>query len=126
MALAVNSPTHLGQELTARAKGLAVEIVPYVSDSLSTIAEADLVVCMAGYNTLSEVLFVGKKALVIPRSGPSAEQRMRSALLAQRGLIDVLYPENVCFAVSTPIIRRPSWHHTRKRGEAVSPRPGAR
>jgi predicted glycosyltransferase len=47
---------------------------------------------MAGYNTLSEVMYLKKKALVVPRSGPSAEQRMRAKLLAQRGLIDVLDP----------------------------------
>jgi predicted glycosyltransferase len=50
---------------------------------------------MAGYNTLSEVLQLRKKTLVVPRSGPSAEQRIRSALFAKRGLIDVLYPEDV-------------------------------
>jgi predicted glycosyltransferase len=44
---------------------------------------------------MSEVLHLRKKALVIPRSGPSCEQRMRCALLAARGLIDVLYPEQV-------------------------------
>jgi predicted glycosyltransferase len=56
------------------------------------MAAADLVVCMAGYNTLAEVLTLGRKALVVPRAGPSAEQQMRCRLLAQRNLIDVLYP----------------------------------
>jgi predicted glycosyltransferase len=56
------------------------------------MAAADLVVCMAGYNTLAEVLQLGRKALVVPRAGPSAEQQMRCRLLAQRNLIDVLYP----------------------------------
>jgi predicted glycosyltransferase len=95
MALGANSPNEIRQELTATAQGLPVEIVSYVDDSLSAIAAADLVVCMAGYNTLSEVLALRKKALVVPRSGPSAEQRIRSALFAQRRLIDVLYPEEV-------------------------------
>jgi predicted glycosyltransferase len=93
MALGANSPIQLEQKLAAKAKGLPVQIVPYVADSLSIIAAADLVVCMAGYNTLSEVLHLRKKALVVPRSGPSAEQRIRSTMLAKRGLIDVLYPE---------------------------------
>jgi predicted glycosyltransferase len=47
---------------------------------------------MAGYNTLAEVLNLGRKALVVPRAGPSAEQQMRCHLFAQRNLIDVLYP----------------------------------
>jgi predicted glycosyltransferase len=95
MALGANSPPHLREKLFLKAEGLPVEIVTSVEDSLSVIAAADLVICMAGYNTLSEVLHLRKKALVVPRSGPSAEQRIRSALLAKRGLIDVLYPEEV-------------------------------
>ena len=67
----------------------------HVDDSLSVMAAADLVVCMAGYNTLAEVLRLGHKALVVPRAGPSAEQQMRCHLFAQRNLIDVLYPEQL-------------------------------
>ena len=95
MALGANSPPSLREKLVAKVeqKGLAIEIVPYVHDSLSVIAAADLVVCMGGYNTLAEVLHLKKKALVVPRSGPSAEQRIRSGLFAERGLIDVLIPE---------------------------------
>jgi predicted glycosyltransferase len=95
MALGANSPQHLTEKLIAKAQALPVEVVSYVGDSLSVIAAADLVVCMGGYNTLSEVLHLRKKALVVPRSGPSAEQRMRCALFAQRGLIDVLDPEDL-------------------------------
>src|SRR5207244_6402807 len=69
--------------------------VPYVDDSPSCIAGAALVVCMAGYNTLSEVLYLKKKALVVPRSGPSAEQRTRARLFAERRLIDVLDPADL-------------------------------
>jgi predicted glycosyltransferase len=59
---------------------------------MSAMAAADLVVCMAGYNTLAEVLQLGRKALVVPRAGPSAEQQMRCRLFEQHNLIDVLYP----------------------------------
>ncbi|OLE20918.1 MAG: hypothetical protein AUI36_34625 [Cyanobacteria bacterium 13_1_40CM_2_61_4] len=72
-----------------------MRLVSHVDDSLSQIAAADLVVCMAGYNTLSEVLFLKKKALVVPRSGPSAEQRMRAGLFAAKGLIDMLDPSDL-------------------------------
>jgi len=50
---------------------------------------------MAGYNPLSEVLYLKKKALVVPRGGPSAEQRTRARLFAQRRLIDVLDPADL-------------------------------
>jgi len=33
------------------------------------------VVCMAAYNTLSEVLYLKKNALVNPRSGPAQSKR---------------------------------------------------
>src|SRR5438309_9413277 len=95
MAVGVNAPSAFASELVAEARGLPIRIVPYVDDSASCIAAADLVVCMAGYNTLSEVLYLKKKALVIPRSGPSAEQTMRARLLAERHLIDVLHPSNL-------------------------------
>ena len=92
MALGVNAPRAVRQELQHEAQGLPVQIVSYVEDSVSAMAAADLVVCMAGYNTLAEVLSLGRKALVVPRAGPSAEQQMRCRLFAQRNLIDVLYP----------------------------------
>lgn len=95
MAVGVNAPAGFVRELTAEARGLPIRIVSYVDDSLSCIAAADLVVCMAGYNTLSEVLFLKKKALVVPRSGPSAEQATRARLLAVRGLVDQLAPQDL-------------------------------
>jgi predicted glycosyltransferase len=96
IAVGVNAPPHLRVELQAEVCGLPIRIVPYVHHSRSHMAAADLVVCMGGYNTVSEVLYLKKKALVVPRAGPSAEQRMRAALLAQRGLIDVLEPSVLC------------------------------
>lgn len=95
MAVGANAPPDIRQELQAAARGLPVRIVPYVEDSMSHIAAADLVVCMAGYNTLSEVLYLKKKALVVPRNGPSAEQRLRAGLFAERRLIDTLDPADL-------------------------------
>src|SRR5439155_26246619 len=87
IAVSINAPIPVFRELEAMAEGLPVEIVPSVSDGLRAIAAADLVVCMAGYNTVSELLSLGKKSLVIPRAGPSAEQRMRAGLFARKALI---------------------------------------
>ena len=95
MAVGVTAPPEIHCQLEAEARDLPVRIVPYVADSPSYIAAADLVVCMAGYNTLSEVLYLKKKALVVPRSGPSAEQRTRARLFARRRLIDVLDPADL-------------------------------
>jgi predicted glycosyltransferase len=95
IATGVNAPPDLYRELEAEAQCLSVRLVQYLEDSLSTIAAADLVVCMAGYNTLAEALKWKKKVLAIPRVGPSAEQRLRVGLFKERGLIDVIYPEEL-------------------------------
>jgi predicted glycosyltransferase len=76
--------------LHARARSLGVRVRSTVGDALSQIHAADVVVSMAGYNTLSEILRFGKRAIVVPRSGPSAEQSMRARLFAARGLFEVL------------------------------------
>src|SRR5438094_10451707 len=82
MAVGVNAPPEIHLELEVEAKGLPVRIVAYVDDSPSYIAAAALVVCVAGYNALSEVGYLKKKALVVPRSGLSAEQRTSARLFA--------------------------------------------
>jgi predicted glycosyltransferase len=95
MAVGVNLPPEMIQALEDEAQGLPIQIHTHVDDSLSHIAAADLVVCMAGYNTLAEVLYLKKKALVVPRAGPSAEQRMRAGLFANRGLVEILDPRDL-------------------------------
>jgi predicted glycosyltransferase len=81
--------------LRDQARALGVLIHTAVGDSLSQINAADLVVSMAGYNTLSEILRFEKPAVVVPRPGPSAEQRMRANILADRGLVTTLDPSTL-------------------------------
>jgi predicted glycosyltransferase len=81
--------------LRRRARNLPVKLVSTVSDSLSHMAAADLVVTMAGYNTTAELLRVGAPALLVPRPGPSAEQQMRASLLARRGWVSWLPPASL-------------------------------
>jgi len=88
-------PPDRRSELVARAHGLPVDVLTSVSDTLSYAASADLVVAMAGYNTTAELLSVGASALLVPRSGPSAEQQMRARLFAERGWVDWLHPQDL-------------------------------
>jgi predicted glycosyltransferase len=81
--------------LRRRARNLPVKLLSTVSDSVSHMAAADLVVTMAGYNTTAELLRVGAPALLVPRPGPSAEQQMRASLLAQRGWLSWLPPASL-------------------------------
>ena len=88
-------PKELRHDLEARAKGLPARVSMEVSDTLSYIEAADLVVAMCGYNTTMEILRSGRRALLIPRVGPSAEQRMRAQLFAEQGWVDMLPPDDL-------------------------------
>jgi predicted glycosyltransferase len=88
-------PADRYDELADRARGLPVTVLASVPDAVTYAASADLVVAMAGYNTTAEILSVGTPALLVPRSGPSAEQQMRARLFAERGWVDWLHPEDL-------------------------------
>ena len=83
------------EQLRTQARGLGARVLSSVEDTPSLINAADLVITMAGYNSLCEVVSLRRKALVVPRLGPRAEQRMRAELFQQKGLIDVLDPQEV-------------------------------
>lgn len=81
--------------LTAQSSAYPVEILNSVQDATLLLRQAAAVVTMAGYNSLCEVLAWRKKALVIPRVGPSAEQRIRSQVFSQRHLVRMLDPDDL-------------------------------
>jgi predicted glycosyltransferase len=61
---------------------------------------------MAGYNTTVEILQSAKRAILIPRRGPSAEQRTRAQLFAARGWIDMIDPDDLdADAVASLVIK---------------------
>ncbi|RMH02154.1 MAG: glycosyltransferase [Chloroflexi bacterium] len=59
-------------------------------DLTQRYAEADLVVSMAGYNTVCELLSFGQKAVLVPREKPVREQLIRARLLAALGYFDLV------------------------------------
>jgi predicted glycosyltransferase len=85
-------PAQKRQELQNKAEGLPVVVRKMEDDSAKYLPHVDLVVSMAGYNTTCEILKFAKKAVVVPRPGPSAEQHMRSQILHDLGLIRVIPP----------------------------------
>jgi predicted glycosyltransferase/nucleoside-diphosphate-sugar epimerase len=82
-------------DLKRRAEALPVRMRTMVRNPLSRVAAADLVVAMAGYNTTMEVLRQGTPTLLVPRRGPSSEQRMRASQFAQRGWVSQLDPDEL-------------------------------
>ncbi|MEZ4703453.1 MAG: hypothetical protein R2834_24195 [Rhodothermales bacterium] len=53
---------------------------------------AERIVSMGGYNTIMELISMGKRPLVLPRIEPRREQMIRAEAFGRRGLLDVLDP----------------------------------
>jgi predicted glycosyltransferase len=77
-------------ELKARAAALSARFRTSVDDCFRLFCRAQAIVCMGGYNTVCEALQSGVPTLVIPREGPSAEQRTRADYLSTLGVLETL------------------------------------
>jgi predicted glycosyltransferase len=53
------------------------------------------VIAMAGYNTSVEILRTKTPAILIPRAGPSAEQRTRARLFAEKQWVNMVDPDEI-------------------------------
>jgi predicted glycosyltransferase len=72
-----------------------VKILEFTDDLMSYIDAADAVVCMSGYNTITEVLSLGKRTIAIPRIQPASEQLMRAEKLSKLGLLAMIHPDKL-------------------------------
>lgn len=72
-----------------------VRLLRFTDDMASYIQASDLVVSMAGYNTVCEVLSANRPSIVVPRVRPVQEQLVRSRLLAERGLVHMIHPDDL-------------------------------
>ena len=89
-------PLQHQQQIYRQAKGLpGVTIKEFTNDMMSYINTADLVLSMCGYNTITEVLQKGRKAIVVPRIKPGREQLIRAQNMAKTGLIEMIHPEEI-------------------------------
>ena len=82
------------RDLESRAAGKPVEVLKSVTDSISYMNAADVIVTMAGYNSLVESLRLGKKLVVVPRMGPSKEQKTRARIFHDLGLVECVNQED--------------------------------
>lgn len=80
-------------------------------DFTTLLSNCLLSVSQAGYNTLMEILQAGARAVAVPFSGgDETEQALRTALLAERGLIEMLEenalaPETLAAAIERAALR---------------------
>lgn len=81
------------QDEVAAAAAPGTEVVEWVDQALSLARRAAAVVCMGGYNTISEIMTTTTPALVVPRCVRRQEQRIRAGTLARRSAIDTLPPD---------------------------------
>jgi predicted glycosyltransferase len=72
-----------------------VQIREFTDDLINYMSAADLVVSMAGHNTISEILSLRKRAIVVPRVAPVAEQWIRAERMAKLGLFKVIHPQHL-------------------------------
>lgn len=76
-----------------------VQFVDFEPDLANRYADADVVVSMAGYSTVCELLSFDLRAVLVPRAHPVGEQLLRARLLAERGLFDYVEPAELAPAV---------------------------
>lgn len=77
-------------DLSNRAKKLSVTFYHFYRRMEKLFSNADLVVCMGGYNTFCEILSHKKTALIVPRETPRLEQTIRAQVLKDQNLADYL------------------------------------
>jgi predicted glycosyltransferase len=83
------------ERLRALARDVDADVTVFRGDMDAVVARATAVVSMAGYNTVSELLRAGKRALLVPRTHPSEEQLLRAQIVAAAGLANMLRPEEL-------------------------------
>ncbi|MGH3933161.1 MAG: glycosyltransferase family protein [Pseudonocardiaceae bacterium] len=67
-------------------------VVDFCVDPVRWGRHAAAVVCMGGYNTVTELLNTETPVLIVPRVTPRTEQLVRAQRLSQLGLVDYLNP----------------------------------
>lgn len=116
--------------LRASAQDLPVAMKNFVPAPSRLFAEAELVISTAGYNSTSEILQHGKRAILIPRVMHRQEQLIRARRMAQLGLVSCMHPDEVTPTTLLAEIRRvfalPTEPLTEARRRGLVPLDGAR
>jgi len=67
-------------------------VIEFTDEMMNYMNAADVVVSMAGYNTICEILSLRKRAVIVPRIEPVKEQEIRAERMARLGLFKMIHP----------------------------------
>lgn len=95
------------QAVTAAAAALpGVSLQDFSDDMMSLQAAADVVLAMGGYNTVCELLSLGKRGVLVPRIKPGLEQCIRAERMAGMGLLAMVHPDKLTPATLMQAVMR--------------------
>jgi len=72
-----------------------VAFLDFEPDISEFYADADIVVAMAGYNTVCELMSFGRRAILVPRAELAQEQLIRARLLSKQEIFDLVEPADL-------------------------------
>ncbi|MFV1980680.1 MAG: glycosyltransferase family protein, partial [Rhodothermia bacterium] len=70
-------------------------VTRFSNEPLELYRRAGRVISMGGYNTMLELVGLGKRPLIVPRVRPRTEQLIRATRFRELGLVDVLHPDEL-------------------------------
>ncbi len=89
-------PDRERREIASLSKDVAnLTMVQFDPDFSAAMRAADVVVCMGGYNSITEAVYFGKRPVVAPRVPGAEEQVLRAEGFARLGLATVVGPEHL-------------------------------
>src|SRR5207247_7504714 len=91
-----NIPERYKSELRQLAESCTqLRVIEFTDQMMSYMNAADVVVAIAGYNTLCEILSLRKRAVIVPRIKPVQEQKIRAERMARLGLCRMIHPADM-------------------------------
>jgi predicted glycosyltransferase len=100
-------PAHLREQICIRtADDPSISVTEFSGEMLHYMAAADVIVSMAGYNTICEIVSLGKRAVVVPRVHPVQEQFIRAERLAALGTLRMIHPDALTAAALAEMVQR--------------------
>ncbi len=87
--------SELSDALKLRAAACGAIFLDTTPDLPAMLERSDLFITMGGYNSVTEALVTGCPALVVPRVGPSGEQRIRAERLLALGMATIVWRQDL-------------------------------